>query len=250
MVVTQDMMLLLKDVIKQKGDLDHSNCPLCPFNNVGDDKDYRNKCQKIEMNAEYCFRNNRMDLNTFINGKSAITIENNIRVTPPEGEVCFGNTITSCLTYCIILVDNTKISVHINPTTNLSTLAYDIQAEKANELVTIFTVIDMIIKEIDRENKLIKKIIIFSEAKQYICTYSGKEFLSDNGARDLGGVVTNKNVEQWLLQQFQGRMIQNPTIVIKNREIKGGMLYMVTADGTGKIYGDGKTSDINMIESF
>jgi len=107
---------------------DHSKCINCPFNNSGANEQ-ANKCQAIRNNVSNCFykgndilanllSRKRLNVDLFIKGKSTFTIENNLNITEPEGEVCFGNTIDSCLTYCIILEDNTKISIHINPLTN------------------------------------------------------------------------------------------------------------------------------------
>jgi hypothetical protein len=249
---------------------DYTECRNCPFNNAGANH-LPNRCKPININANFCFTNannnglnERMNIERYHNGYSNITIENNIHVTPPEGEVCFGNAITSCLTYCVILADNTKISVHVNPATNLQAISDNNHDVITNELVNVINApgkILSILEEIEKQRNVkqsIKKIIILGESRGYsVYNYNNGtvdiNFISDTGItienmkfalnEDYFGI---ENVD-FLKEIYSGFITSEPEIIVKNvQEIKNGMVYMVDAEGNGKIYG----ADSNLIESF
>lgn len=85
-------------------------CPLCTFTNT-DNKDFDvmdNFFAKNTFNVNYCFGKNKINKETYLKGKSNFTLENNILLT--RTEVCFSNTIISCITYCFVTLKNEIIS--------------------------------------------------------------------------------------------------------------------------------------------
>ena len=51
----------------------------------------------------------------YVRGKSRIVVEDSIVFVEPEGEICYGDTITTCTTVTVVFDDNSKIGLHINP---------------------------------------------------------------------------------------------------------------------------------------
>ncbi len=245
---------------------DAHQCGNCPFNNAGANN-LPNRCKSIIGNANYCFTdinnnvlNSRMNIQKYYEGLSNITIENNIHVSPPEGEVCFGNTITSCLTYCVILVDNTKISVHVNPVTTLQAIENNDRDVITHEVVNVINApekILLILREIEAQRQVkqyIKKIIIFGESRGYaVYTYNNINFISDIGMtianmqfaldEDYMGI----EIEDFLKNKFNEFLTEETSIIVKdNKQIHRGSIYMVDAEGIGKIY----DSQNNIVETF
>jgi hypothetical protein len=246
---------------------DYTQCRNCPFNNAGANT-LPNRCKPITGNANYCFTNannnalnSRMNIERYHNGYSNITIENNIHVTPPEGEVCFGNTITSCLTYCVILADNTKISVHINPLTNADAIIYDSEAVIANETVNMVNVHKKILEILNLLNINIRKIIILTELNPYVCYLHNKSDVEDQTNQFIGttdifveNIISgyldeegyDKPIDKFLNEVWSHHMVPAPEIVIiSGKQIDRGSIYMVDATGAGKIF-----DPQNKIESF
>ncbi len=247
--------------------IDARQCGNCPFNNAGANH-LPNRCKSITGNANYCFTNadnnglnERMNIQKYYEGLSNITIENNIHVTPPEGEVCFGNTITSCLTYCVILNDNTKISVHVNPFTNANTIIHKFEQVIANESVNIFNAHIRILDILNQLNTLaprrIQKVLIVSELYPFVC-YTDNEENQFIGTTDIlhDNVISGyldqetyeeKPIDVFLREVWQNYMTPETEVIIKrNILIHQGSIYMVDAEGVGKIF----DSRNNLIEQF
>jgi hypothetical protein len=254
---------------------DKSVCKYCPFNNAGSNQN-PNSCKKISGNVDKCFHANniddafnpdgsyktipdRMDINLFSTGTSNFVLENNIQITPPSGEVCFGNTITTCLTICIILENNVKISLHINPATTF----FDLENLLIRQYETInpFNLIGKIKEKIEESYSLfgestIKKIIILGAAayKIYVRLDSqgkfGKKFICDDIV-DFMPVnkfeSTTINVSDFILDSFKKYYVNNPEYIENyNINISDGAVYIVKADGTGIIY----NSDNSIRDTF
>jgi hypothetical protein len=99
----------------------------------------------------------------YLQGLSRIIVENGIEYVPPEGEISYGDTITTCTTVTIVFENNSKISLHYNPATYL--------ADPNSTPLNIDSMFDKI-KEKIRENKLerhpIKSIFILGSSSYYI----------------------------------------------------------------------------------
>jgi hypothetical protein len=253
---------------------DHSKCVNCPFNNSGANTK-PNKCFPIRYNVDNCFykgndilanllSRKRLNVDLFRKGKSTFTIENNLDITEPEGEVCFGNTISSCLTFCIILEDNTKISVHINPFAN-HLAEGDLYPEddqiilKKNEIINVFNAISEIKKTLLTINKRIKKVIVLGESKYkvykniltlntFITQQNMKEFMIENNfpGKDKYNIVPI-NILNFLKTEFNPFYTDTTIFILKqNIEINGGQIYIVKSDGQGIIY----NKDDTIIDQF
>jgi len=255
---------------------DHRECPLCPFNNTGENTK-SNKCQPITGNVDKCFYNfskslssNRMKISKYIENIGTFTLENNINVTNPEGEICFGNTITSCLTYCIILEDNRKISVHINPITNYDSnlrnnnykktevedsdiiLESGISLHKSNigkkkkiisnELVNVFNVKKKILEKLNVYKKNIKKIILLGADKYSIYkNIFGKYFIGpDNLFEHYNKSISliKDQTPKSLLEKYFKTYITPKTKYLEkfSIDIQSGSIYIIKANGDGFIY--------------
>ena len=261
---------------------DNTVCPKCVFTNSGNNK-IQNFCQKIDGNVDKCFYNNtiddifnadgtlktpayRMDIQKFLDGHSTFTVENNINITPPEGEVCFGNTITSCLTLCIIFNNNLKISLHINPVTTLFAQVFNEDDVLNCETINPFNITSKIMEttaktseyacrkpslfrhvlnfintfyQLFRDNFYIKKIILLGAYQYNIYqTSSGIDFICDKNAIQTGNTLTTKSIQQFLNENLIKYI--NPshpyTYVEKYETIQQGAIYFVKADGVGIIY--------------
>jgi len=246
--------------IATKNIINHAECIYWPFNNTGDNQK-PNSCKPISGNVDKCFNikeekiiGNRMNLEKYLNNESVFTIENNIYVTVPNGEVCFGNTITSCLTYCFILNDNTKISVHINPSTTLFAIMLNEIEVLNNEIINVFNAHDKILQKIvnmhTTTNK-IKKIILLGALKYNIfktidtnTRFIGDENFSLNEDKYSKSEIT---IKEFLFEFFKD-YITKDTIYIERFEkvIDKGNIYLVRSDGTGIILG----SDNKLIDKF
>ena len=253
-----------------------------------------NFCQKINGNVDKCFYSQsideifmadgtlkpsvpRMDIQKFLDGHSTFTVENNINITLPEGEVCFGNTITSCLTLCIIFNNNLKVSLHINPSTTLFAQAFGDNDVLKCETINPFTITQKIMETTEktsdyacrkptlfekllnfiktfkllyRTNIYIKKIILLGASTYNIYkTSSDIEFICDENAKDIYGIPLTKSIQQFLndnLATYIDSTKPYKYIEKQNITIDSGSIYIVKADGTGVIY----NSDNNIRETF
>ena len=219
----------------------HSTCPLCIFSNAGEPEKPSN-CKPIEGNGGRCFQDStgaytRMNLRKYLDGKSKITVENNIYLIEPDGEVCFGDTITSCITYCFVLSDCSKIAVHLNSFNNYlarSPLFGDPNPNViTNEVVNLFNVFDKIKEKIIGNKKIIK--IYISGAMNYKIYKNhddnNKLFIGDNSAADLEYIPSAKSIRQHLVDEF--RQLLAPTCEIKFMElidIQDGSIYFINSD--------------------
>jgi hypothetical protein len=97
-------------------------CGVCPYTNAGNtrliDED-KTTCAEI---GNLCYSEGCGDKNLFLNNKSKIVKEDNIYLIEPEGEVCFGDTITECIAITLVFEGNWKIAAHINPSDFVSTI--------------------------------------------------------------------------------------------------------------------------------
>ena len=193
-------------------------------------------------------------------------MENNINITPPEGEVCFGNTITSCLTLCIIFDNNFKISLHINPVTTLFAKKFGDENILKNETINQFTIIEKITEKITenkslfrrildyinvfsrlfRNNFYIKKIILLGSLSYNIYeTNSGEKFISDEFAEypEIAEILEIKKTDikiEDFLQEKLAKYINRKYkfVLMQGKEIKKKSVYIVKHDGTGIIYNE------------
>ena len=262
---------------------DNTKCPRCVFTNSGNNT-IPNFCQKINGNVDKCFYGSsideifnvdgtikssvpRMDIQKFLDGHNTFTVENNINITLPLGEICFGNTITSCLTLCIIFNNNLKISLHINPVTTIFAQLDSNNKVLQCETINPFTITEKIVKTTEktsdyacrkptlfekllnfiktfkllyRSNIYIKKIILLGASTYNIYnTPSNIEFICDESAVYTGNTLTTKPIQQFLNENLVSYIdSSNPYTYIEkqNITIDHGSVYIVKADGTGVIY--------------
>jgi hypothetical protein len=225
----------------------HADCIYCPFNNAGHN-DTQNSCKPIAGNVDKCLSNkdtiigNRMDLNKYLNNASTFTIENNINITSPNGEVCFGNTITTCLTYCFILNDNTKISVHINPATTVFALIEDNKSVLNNETVNIINSHEKILQKLvnmTSKDIKIKKIILLGAKEYNVYENEDTKIISDeyiSFVDKLKYKLSDITIKDFLFTFFKKYITKDTVYVEKfNIEIDASKIYMIRSDGTGII---------------
>ncbi len=277
-VISDDFLGLLQKRINHCSTFEGINvydpnvCTYCPFNNSGDNQN-PNKCKPLTNHAESCFTNTtrtssnqtvynpfgfgtRMNIQKYLLGLSDITIENNIHVTPPLGEVCFGNAITSCLTYCVILDDNTKISVHVNPATTFFAINLNNQNVLQNEIVNVLNAHEKILEILKQQQKIIRKIIILGQYNYKVYDYNGIKFIGDETLSGTNHPVyyhTNPNISEddedyynyfvaidipyFLNEVWNGFITPQTEIqVINGIDISNGKVYMVDSEGVGKIF--------------
>lgn len=236
---------MVKSCDLHKDQFDHSRCPLCMFTNAGT-SDSANKCTPIAGNGGRCFQNpngdfNRMDIQKYIEGKSKITVENNIYVVEPDGEICFGDTITTCLTYCFILEDNTKISAHINPFTNLSSRGIfgPNQNIIENEVVNVFNVINRVTNLIINGRK-VKKIYLLGAANEYkVYRYQGSNYISDIDTQEMliNKTETGISIKDHLIASLNEYLTPDCQIYYsKGFEIKSNGIYFINSAGNPVVY--------------
>ena len=245
----------INEIIKQIK-TNHSRCPLCPFNNSADNKN-KNKCQEFDTSVSNCFGPNRLNEELYIQGLSNFVLENNITVTAPEGEVCFGNTITSCVTFCLIFQNNKKLSVHVNPATNLAVYATfmdDTDSIRESEEVTIYNVFDKFLEIIALNNlsdnlaNRIKKIIILAETDVQLYSDRTDNYLKTISNIDI--IVPTESIEYYSknyqletsdkhrMKQFIKRklfpfVMEDAVIQFKIKTVSTGSIYFVKSDGLG-----------------
>lgn len=221
---------------------DQRTCPLCIFSNAGEPTK-PNHCKPIDGNGGRCFQDvtgayTRMDLRKYLDGKSKIAVENNIYLIEPDGEVCFGDTITTCLTYCLVLSDCSKIAVHLNSFISYyanSTMMGGPQPDIiSNEVVNIYNVIDKIKEKITGSNKINKFYI--SGAMNYKVYINhednNKLFIGDNSADEIGYTPSSKSIRQHLNDEF--KQLLAPRYEIKFMEkidIQDDSIYFVNSEG-------------------
>ncbi len=231
---------------KDQNNYDQRTCPFCIFTNAGSSEN-PNKCIPIDGNGGRCFQDstgayNRMDIRKYLEGKSKITVENNIYLIEPDGEVCFGDTITTCLTYCFILSDRSKIAVHLNPFTNISPRSEMFRDNNSpniiqNEVVNIYNVLSLTSQRITGNKKIIK-IYIFGASEYKVYSYGQNNFIGDNdsvgtiGVESMGYTISPKSIKQHLLDEL-GQLFA-PEYEIKfmaDKNINLGSIYFVNSDG-------------------
>ncbi len=233
---------------KMPPNYNRSECSLCPFTNSGSNKE-PNKCQPFDNVAEYCFESGRLNKQLYLEGKSKIVVENNIEYIEPDGEVCFGNAITSCTTYCFVFSDNSKICAHINPVTTIfSKIGFEPPEVLNHEIVNFENIFDKV-KEIIQEKRIehkITKIIILSamtliSAKMKV---NNTLVLGDESIRDANSLykgytqITQKNrdtlVRTILNSHLKNHLNENYSLAVyTNTEIKGNKnIYIIRSDGT------------------
>jgi hypothetical protein len=230
------------DLHKHQVNNNHDSCPLCIFTNAGE-SDKSNSCKPIDGIGGRCFQDatgayTRMDLRKYLDGKSKITVENNIYLIEPDGEVCFGDTITTCLTYCLVLSDNSKIAVHLNPFTNYYARSPLLGGPHSdiltNEVVNIFNVIDKI-KEMIIDGKTISKIYISGAMTYEIYNNyedNNKPFIGDNTAADIGYAKNIKSIKQHLIDELGQLLDSNYEIkIMHNINIANNSIYFVNSIG-------------------
>jgi hypothetical protein len=92
-----------------KGFCNLSTCGnYCAIERAGNRADW-NICKESETCLRY------MKPEPYLQGKSRILIEDSIAFIEPEGEICYGGTITTCTTVTVVFDDKSKIGIHINP---------------------------------------------------------------------------------------------------------------------------------------
>lgn len=229
------------DLHKGQPNYDNSTCQQCIFTNSGASEN-PNKCTPIAGNGGRCFQDstgayNRMDITKYLDGKSKITVENNIYLIEPDGEVCFGDTITTCLTYCFILSDSSKIAVHLNIYTNISPRSSIFMNANSpnviqNEVVNIYNVLNLVRSMITGSIKIIK-IYILGASEYKVYSHNGLNFITDVDTVSLVGYIkSSKSIKEHLKHEL-GQLIA-PNCIIKYKEdiqIQNGSIYFVNSIG-------------------
>ena len=103
----------------------------------------------------------KLDPEPYLKGLSRIIIENGIEYVTPEGEISYGDTITSCTTVTIIFNGNYKIALHYNAAT------YAFGGECPLNLNNMFEQINTTILENNLSGVPIKAIYIFGSSRYY-----------------------------------------------------------------------------------
>ena len=227
---------------------DNTTCKFCPFSNAADNKN-PNKCQKINGICQHCFGEGKLNLELYLKGNSTFTIENNINVTRPIGEVCFCNTITSCLTYCFITTNNYKISIHINPQNHLFCLTdVDVLSKETVNQTNIF---EKVIQELNKiPSETIRKVIILGQTtyNTFKLRTNDNIYISEESEVYCPNVVkyemrgyTKNDKFKWIIKNaLDGCINDEYQLVLKeNIEIEKGSIYFVNALGTGVTLIDG-----------
>ena len=237
----------------------HTDCPLCSFTNAGINNEEPNVCNAISGNVDKCFYNSselsdkRINVSKYLDNKITFTVENNLNITLPDGEICFGNSITSCLTICLILNDNTKISAHINPSTNL--LAFENDKIKKNEIVNIFNLCEKILNKLEKINQNIKKIILLSEGSLYLYKKDDLKFIGDSyikiplESKGYSVIEEGDNpIKDFLLNYFNSFIKDKiKYLEIPGTKINDGAIYIIKYDGKIYIY-DKDDNDIDYLQ--
>lgn len=238
-------LVLACDLHKGQINYDHSTCPKCIFTNAGQSEN-PNKCTPIDGNGGYCFQDstgayNRMDIRKYLEAKSKITVENNIYVVEPDGEICFGNTITTCLTYCFILSDSSKIAVHLNPFTNISQRSEMFKNDNSpnvilNETVNIYNVLNLMGRRITGNKKIIK-IYVFGASEYKVYYHNNNYFIGDVDSvgmigESMGYAKTDKSIKQHLIDELGQSLSPNCCFkFMQDKEIKQGSIYFINSLG-------------------
>lgn len=103
----------------------------------------------------------KLDPEPYLKGLSRIIIENGIEYVTPEGEISYGDTITSCTTVTIIFNGNYKIALHYNAAT------YAFGGECPLNLNSMFEQINTTIRKNNLSGVPIKAIYIFGSSRYY-----------------------------------------------------------------------------------
>jgi hypothetical protein len=80
----------------------------CSIERAGNRAEW-NICRESDTCLKY------MNPSPYVKGKSRILVEDSIAFVEPEGEICYGGTITTCTTVTLVFNDKSKIGLHINP---------------------------------------------------------------------------------------------------------------------------------------
>lgn len=144
------------------------------------------------------------------------------------------------MTICLILDDNTKISAHINPSTNFLALKND--KIKKNEIVNIFNLVEKILDKLEEIKQNIKKIILLSESKLYLFKKDEKIFIGDYYVKNLlEPEVSNDEddpIKKFLKKSFKKYIVDDiKYLKLENeKNIKDGAIYIIKSDGKVYIY--------------
>ena len=228
---------------------DKTECPHCPFTNAGkviNGNVTQSSCTKIDVNANYCFNlygnTGRFDDTKFINGKSKIILENNIEYVEPEGEVCFGNAITSCTTYCFILNDNSKICAHLNLPSNVINKLFNLLNYDIVDYENIFHKVIDLMGINGKTSNPIKKIIITTVDPLYIytntttknkviCTQDIEIISQYSEIKKVEGDGGLCDLRNFLNVALEGYLLSNYQLVYKeNFKTENGHIYLIKED--------------------
>uniref|UniRef100_A0A6C0IXP3 Uncharacterized protein n=1 Tax=viral metagenome TaxID=1070528 RepID=A0A6C0IXP3_9ZZZZ len=180
-------------------------CGICPYTNAGEqnliDID-RTTCSKI---GDLCYSDDcGADKTLFLKDKSKIVLEDNIYIIPPDGEVCFGDTITECIAITLVFEGNYKIAAHINPTDFIATMTENSGKNTKINCHNLLYWIKRKIREltdIQGQRPILQKILIFSGNSSDITIFPLEKKQAD-------GSINN----YWIFapDDFIGNIISNP----------------------------------------
>jgi hypothetical protein len=197
----------------------------------------------------------KLDPEPYLKGLSRIIIENGIEYVTPEGEISYGDTITSCTTVTIIFNENYKIALHYNPATYL----FDASSCPLN-LNSMFEQINRTIIENNLSGVPIKAIYIFGASSYYednevLLNINTQEVRVANGRPRAAPATVNS------IRNLFSRNIPNPIrgdaliLQLEDREVnqkkqtENSGYLLVKANGTlsGKVRSGGQLREFNEV---
>ena len=165
-------------------------CGICPYANAGElnlrNRD-RTTCQEI---GSLCYSEPcGADKTLFLRDKSKIVVEDNIYIIDPEGQVCFGDTIDTCMAITLVYKGNYKIAAHVNasyfPHVIDEIFDKNTQVNSHNLLYWIKKKTDELADNLG-ERPILEKVLIFS---------------ADEGPIGIKSVVNKDGRQYWIIIQ-------------------------------------------------
>jgi hypothetical protein len=140
----------------------------------------------------------------YVRGKSRIVVEDSIVFVEPEGEICYGDTITTCTTVTVVFDDNSKIGLHINPMPLYLREAISNSTSTPEPIITYENIWNKISELREINNKIrnaVKAVYIISSPELNI--YDNYKIRSSN-VNDGGSLITKGSMTTILETKLPG----------------------------------------------
>ena len=156
-----------------------------------------NKCKRSNACLRY------MKPEPYVRGKSRIVVEDSIVFVEPEGEICYGDTITTCTTVTVVFDDNSKIGLHINPMPLYLREILSNSTTTPEPIITYENIWDKISEVRGINNKIrnaVKAVYIISSPNlNYYDTYKIRSNIDDGGS-----LITKESMTTILEKKLPG----------------------------------------------